>query len=201
MIMETLPLNLESKNEIITYRDEQHLVKYEHGIIDELLSAIDNTNLEKLSWFSKFGDRIRCITMNVHAYRKGLEFGFTEIAFDQYGWFKRPEFLDKEDIKLGTSDRYGEYSVITLGRGENHVWTYALHYSFGTAGGGSALSVYDKPFKSREDALTFALKELKDMMTEKIGNIDTTNYKQPIILATLRAIDKVLVSRIQLALF
>lgn len=141
MIMETLPLNLESKNEIITYRDEQHLVKYEHGIIDELLSAIDNTNLEKLSWFSKFGDRIRCITMNVHAYRKGLEFGFTEIAFDQYGWFKRPEFLDKEDIKLGTSDRYGEYSVITLGRGENHVWTYALHYSFGTAGGGSALSV------------------------------------------------------------
>lgn len=60
---------------------------------------------------------------------------------------------------------------------------------------------YDKPFKSREDALTFALKELKDMMTEKIGNIDTTNYKQPIILATLRAIDKVLVSRIQLALF
>jgi len=199
--METLPLNLESKYEIITYRDEHHLVKYEHGIIDELLSAIDSADLEKLSWFSRFGDRIRCITMNVHAYRKGLEFGFTEIAFDQYGWFKRPEFLDKEDIKLGTSDRYGEYSIITLGRGENYTWTYALHYSFGTAGGGSALSVYDKQFKSRQDALTFALNKLKDMMTDKIGNTDTTNYKQPIILATLREIAKAQINMVQLPLF
>ena len=140
MIMETLPVKLKSKNEIITYRDENHLVKHEYCIIDELITAIDNDDLDTLSWFSQFGDRIRCITMNVHAYRKGLEFGFTEIAFDQYGWFKRPEFLDKEDIRLGTSDRYGEFSVITLGRGENQTWTYALHYSFGTAGGGSALS-------------------------------------------------------------
>lgn len=201
MIMETLPLNLESKNEIITYRNEHHLVKYEHGIIDELLTAIDSADLEKLSWFKLFGDRIRCITMNVHAYRKGLEFGFTEIAFDQYGWFKRPEFLDKEDIKLGTSDRYGEYSVVTLGRGPNHTWTYALHYSFGTAGGGSALSVYDKPFKSRDDALTFALNELKDMMTDKIGSTDTTNYKQPIILTTLKEIAKVQINMVQLTLF
>ena len=201
MIMETLPLNCESKNEIITYRDENHLVKYEYSIIDELIKAIDNADLDTLSWFSQFGDRVRCITMNVHAYRKGLEFGFTEMAFDQYGWFKRPEFLDKEDIKLGNSDRYGEYSVITLGRGENHIWTYALHYSFGTAGGGSALSVYDKTFKSREDALTYALNELKNMMTAKIGNADTSNYKQPIILATLREITKVKISMVQLSIF
>jgi len=201
MIMERLPLNLESKNEIIAYRDEHHLVKYEYGIIDELLGAIDNADLEKLSWFGQFGDRIRSITMNVYAHRKGLEFGFTEIAFDEYGWLKRPEFLDKEDIKLGTSDRYGEYSLITLGRGENHTWTYALHYSFGTAGGGSALSVYDKQFKSCEDALTFSLNKLKDMMTDKIGNTDTNNYKQPIILATLREIAKVQINIVQLSLF
>jgi hypothetical protein len=117
-------------------------------------------------------------------------FGFNKIAFDQYGWFKRPEFLDKEEIKLGTSDRYGEYSIITLGRGINHIWTYALHYSFGTVGGGSALSVYEKPFKCRQEALTFALNELKDIMTAKIGNTDTTNYKQPVIFATLKDIAK-----------
>ena len=123
MIMETMPLNLKSKIEIIAYRDENHLVKYEYGILDELINAIDNSDLDTLSWFSKFGDRIGSITMNVHAYRKGLKYGFTEIAFDQYGWFKRPKFLDKEDIKLGNSDRYGKYSGITLGRGKNHIWT------------------------------------------------------------------------------
>ena len=201
MIMEAMPLNLQSKIEIISYRDENHLVKYEYGILDELIKTIDNGDMEMLSWFGQFGDRIRSITMNVHAYRKSLEFGFTEIAFDQHGWFKRPEFLDREDIKLGTSERYGEYSVITLGKGENHIWTYALHYSFGTAGGGWALSVYDKRFKSREDALTFALNKLKDMMTEKIGNTDTTNYKQSIILATLREIAKAQINLVQLSLF
>ena len=160
--------------------------------------------MTKSNWIGSdsFGDSFRAITMNVHAcYRKGLEFGFTEINFDQYGWFNRPEFLDKEDIKLGSSDRYGEYSVITLGRGINNIWTYALHYSFGTAGGGSALSVYDKQFKSRQDALTFALNKLKGMMAEKIGNTDTTNYKQTIILATLKEITKAQVNMVQLALF
>ena len=84
MIMEAMPLNLQSKIEIISYRDENHLVKYEYGILDELIKTIDNGDMEMLSWFGQFGDRIRSITMNVHAYRKSLEFGFTEIAFDQH---------------------------------------------------------------------------------------------------------------------
>jgi len=38
-------------------------------------------------------------------------------------------------------------------------------------------------------------------MTAKIGNTDTTNYKQPIILTTLREIAKAQVNMVQLALF
>ena len=105
--------------------------------------------------------------------RKSLEFEFNEIAFDQYDWFKRPEFLDKEDIILGNPTRYGKHFIIHLGQGLNHIWAYALNYSFGTAGSGNALSVYDKPFISREAALNAALYKLKIMMTEKIGNSDT----------------------------
>jgi len=201
MIMKSLVLNLQSRNQISEYIAEHHLMHYESEILNELIVAIDNNNLMQLQWLNSFGECFRAITMNLYAYRKGLEFGFTEIDFDQYGWFKRPEFLDKEDIELGTSDRYGEYSTITLGRGINQTWTYALHYSFGTAGGGSALSVYDKQFKSRQDALTFALNKLKVMMTEKIGNTDTTNYKQTVILATLKEITKAQVNMVQLALF
>ncbi|GAC1314259.1 MAG: hypothetical protein NVSMB24_38660 [Mucilaginibacter sp.] len=201
IIMETLPLNLESKNEIITYRDENNLVKYEYGILDEIITAIDKADLDTLSWFSQFGDRVRCITMNVHAYRKGLEFGFTTISFDKYGWFTRPEFLDKEELTFGDTSRYGNHSLIYLGRGENNTWTYGKNYSFGVAGGCYGLSVYGKQFNSRQDALNFALNELKIMMTKKIGSTDTTNDKQPVVLATLRDIAKAEISMVQLTLF
>ena len=38
-------------------------------------------------------------------------------------------------------------------------------------------------------------------MTEKIGSIDTLNDKQPVILATLRDINKAQISMVQLSLF
>ncbi len=84
--------------------------------------------------------------MNLHAYRKGLGFGFTDIAFDKNGWFVRPQFLDYEVVKLGNSERYGEYSEIRIGRSPNGTWSYALSYTYGCEGGGSALSVYDRIF-------------------------------------------------------
>lgn len=201
MIMESLVLNLQSKNQISDYIAEHHLMHYEAAILNELIAAVDNNDLAQLQLLNSFGDCFRAITMNLHAYRKGLEFGFTEIAFDQHGWFKRPAFLDTEDLQFGDTSRYGNHSTITLGRGINHTWTYALHYSFGCAGGGYGLSVYGKQFKSREAALSFALNELKSMMTAKVGSIDTTNDKQPIILATLRDIEIALIGLYQLTLF
>jgi hypothetical protein len=201
MVMETFSLTLESRNEIIIYRDDNHLVKYEYGILEELISAIERGDMKTLVWFAGFGDRIRSITMNVHAYRKGLEFGFNEIAFDQYGWFKRPLFLDKEDLIFGNPHHYGEHSILHLGRGANHIWTYALNYNYGTAGGGSALSVYDKQFKSRDEALYTGLNVLKVMMTSKLGDKDITNFKQPVIISTLKDIAKAELNRVQLSLF
>jgi hypothetical protein len=201
MIMESLVLNLQSKNQISLYIVEHHLMHYESEILNELIIAIDNSDLTQLQWLNSFGDCFRAITMNLHAYRKGLQFGFTEIAFDQHGWFKRPVFLDIEDLKFGDTSRYGNHSTITLGRGIIHTWTYALNYSFGCAGGGCGLSVYGKQFKSRESALTFALNDLKAMMTERVGSTDTTNDKQPIILSTLRDIETAIVGLYQLTLF
>jgi len=50
-------------------------------------------------------------------------------------------------------------------------------------------------------ALTVALNDLKAKMVAKIGSTDTTNDKQPIILATLRDVDKALIGMVQLTLF
>jgi len=148
-----------------------------------------------------FGDSFRAITMNVHAYRKGLEFGYSEIRFDKYGWFDRPVFLDQEELTFGDTSRYGNYSSIKLGRGANGIWTYAISYSYGVAGGGYGLSVYGKQFKNRREAFSFALNELRVIMTKKIGSTDSINDKQPVILTTLRDIEKAQVGMIQLSLF
>jgi hypothetical protein len=199
--MESLVLNLQSKNQISEYIAAHHLMHYEAAILNELMEAIDNDDLAQLQTLNSFGDCFRAITMNVHAYRKGIEFGFTEIRFDQHGWVERPVFLEKEELKFGDTSRYGNHSTISLGRGLNHTWTYALHYSFGCAGGGYGLSVYGKQFKSREAAITFALNDLKAAMTERVGSSDTTNDKQPIILATLRDIETAILGLYQLTLF
>lgn len=199
--MESLVLNLQSKNQITAYMADNHMVPYEMGIFLEMIAAIKGKDQQQLDWFRSFGDSFRAITMNVHAYRKGLEFGFTEIIFDRYGWFTRPVFLDKEELTFGDTSRYGNHSLIYLGRGENHTWTYGMNYSYGVAGGCYGLSVYGKQFKSRQDALTYALNELKIMMIKKIGSTDTTNDKQPIILATLRDIEKAHIGLVQLTLF
>lgn len=199
--MESLVLNLQSKNQITDYIADKHMVPYERDIFQEMIAAIEAKNQTQLDWFRSFGDSFRIITMNVYAYRKGLEFGFTEISFDKYDWFTRPVFLDREELTFGDTSRYGNHSLIYLGRGENHVWTYGMNYSYGVAGGCYGLSVYGKQFKSRQDALNVALNELKTMMTKKIGSTDTTNDKQPIILATLRDIEIAQISMVQLSFF
>jgi len=199
--MESLTLNIESKNQVSDYITNHHLMPYETGIFKEMLDAIAIEDQAQLNWFRSFGDSFRTITMNVYAYRKGLEFGFTEISFDKYEWFTRPEFLDKEELTFGDTSRYGNHSLIYLGRGLNYAWTYGMNYSFGVAGGCYGLSVYGKQFKSRQDALNIALNELKIMMTKKIGSTDTTNDKQPVILSTLRDIEKAQVGLVQLTLF
>jgi len=199
--MESQVLNLRSKKKITDYIADNHLIRYEKDIFNELLIAIESNEQQNLDWFRSFGDSLRAIAMNLHAYRKGLEFGFTEIAFDQYGWFKRPQWLDTEEHAFGDTSRYGNHSTITIGHGPNGLWTYAMSYSFGCAGGGYALSVYDKKYNTRDETFTAALDDLKIKMTSRIGSTDTTNDKQPIILATLRDIEKAKIAMVQLTLF
>ena len=199
--MENLILSPESQNEVAEYISKNCLVPYERLLLNEMLETINNSDQAKLDWFNSFGKSLRHMTMNVYACRKGLEFGFTEIGFDQHGWFIHPQFLDREDIILGNPDRYSEHSIIYLGRGINHIWTYTLDYNYGMAGGGSHITVYDKQFKNRKDALSAGLNDLKAKMTAVIGHADTTNYKQSVIMATLNDIKKAQINAVQLALF
>lgn len=199
--MESLQLNLQSKKQLTDYVDANHLMPYERAIFQEMITSIELKDQIQLNWFHSFGASFRTIMMNVQVYRNGLEFGFSDISFDKHGWFTRSLFLDREELSFGDKSRYGNHSLIYLGRDINHVWTYGMNYSFGVAGGCYGLSVYGKQFKNREDALNFALIELKNMMVKKIGSTDTTNDKQPVILASLHDIEKALVGMVELSLF
>lgn len=192
--MEKFELTLKSQPAIEAHIRECHLMAYEKQLMAKISAAISAGNAELLAWFAGFGDSFRKILMNVNEYRKALEFGFTEIAFNEYGWFAAPKFLDFEEITL-------EQSSIRIGRGPNGIWAYALSRSYGCAGGSGPLSVFCKPYTSREIALDTALAELKADMTKYQGNADTTNYKPDVLNKTLKAIAAYQVGRVQLSLF
>ncbi|MDO3641343.1 hypothetical protein [Mucilaginibacter sp. L3T2-6] len=192
--MEKFALTLQSKNEIISYQADNHLTRYELELLAEISAVIENKDAEALAWFAGFGDSFRQILMNVREHREALEFGFTEIAFNQYGWFAAPKFMDFEEIKL-------EQSSIRIGHGPNGVWAYSLSCNYGTAGSSGPLCVFCTKYPNREAALSAALGEMKVKMSQYIGNSDTTNYKQDVLQKTLKAIASCEVSMVQLTLF
>ncbi|MFD0766118.1 hypothetical protein ACFQZI_14740 [Mucilaginibacter lutimaris] len=108
--MEKFALTLQSSSAIDVYVADHHLMKYEKDLLLEIADAISKGEAAKVAWFAGFGDSFRQILMNVNEYRRVLEFGFIEIAFNQYGWFASPKFLNREDIVL-------EQSEIRIGRG------------------------------------------------------------------------------------
>ena len=200
--METLSALL---NEIAVtrYLENNNHIGYERELLNEILETIQQNDLKQLEWFYQFGEGLRAIIFNVYAYRCGLKFGFAEIDFDEYGWLKRPLFLDQEELHFGLTenDRYGSYSTVTLGRGPNNKWTYGMSIAYGTAGSSSGICVYEPIFSSRERALHHAIQKLESAMALKVGDKDTTNYNQKIILATLKGIEKFQLSKVQLSLF
>ena len=188
---------------VTRYLEDHNHVSYESELLNEVLKTIQQNDLKQLKWFHQFGDGLRTIIFNVYAYRCGLKFGFTEIDFDEYGWLKKPLFLDQEELRFGLTerDRYGSYSTVTLGKGPNNKWTYGMSIAHGTSGSLSGICVYTPSFSSREDALHHAIQKLKNAMVSKVGDKDSTNYNQKIILATLRSIEKIQVAKVQLILF
>lgn len=191
--MKKFALTLQSQTEIGDYMNGRAMA-YEREILAEISSAISSADLEKLSWFAGFGDSLRQILMNVNEHRRALEFGFTEVEFNQYGWFASPKFLEFEEIEL-------EKSSIRIGRGPNGTWAYALNRCYGVAGGSGPLCVFCKKYPNREVCLQTALAELKSDMTKYIGNSDASNYKQEVLMKTLKAIAAFQLSQVQLALF
>lgn len=199
--MKKIVLTLKSVAELTDYVLEHFVTEKEVKIVNEILESIKAKDERKLKWFNQFGSSIHHIIRNVNHYRHAVEFGFDTIKINEYGWLEHPEFLEKEKLEFGGSPDTYNHSEVRIGKGINGIWTYSLSYSFGTAGGSGALSVFDPKYVSRDAATEAGVTELKNLMLAKVGNSDTSNYNPKVIKRTLRDIDKYLCNSIQLSLF
>lgn len=199
--MKKFVLTIDSAGEITQYIKESWLTKAELDIASELLKVVTDGDQDRIAWFRMLGPSIRHIIMNTHSYRHGLDFGFDSLKLGKYGWLESPEFLDVERFEFGRIKDSCHHSYIRIGRGVNGIWAYGISYCFGSAGGVSPLSVFNTKFPSREAVIDASIKELKNMMMERVGDPDTGNFNPKLIKCTLRDIDTYMCNSIQLSLF
>ena len=169
-------------------------------------NAIRSLDLDILQWFWSMGSSTRHQVMNVDAYEHGLQYGFTEIKFCEYGWLDNRDWILTEELHFKLKEDKAYYNRITLSCGINGSWAYGLSYNYGTgSGGGWAPSIYDKPFLSREACLNAALDDLKDKMehtiTRATAHPDPSNYNISYMNKIVQLIQKEYASQVQLTLF
>ncbi|HEY9045037.1 MAG TPA: hypothetical protein VIN08_04045, partial [Ohtaekwangia sp.] len=142
-----------------------------NGIGEQYLQALRTGNIEAILWFNAFGPTVRHQLMNAVAYQKGLKFGFEAITLDKHGWLANAIWKNREEIefRLKEDSPCGICNSICLAEGNNTKWAYGISAVYGTGSGyGSPITVFNKPYDSRQQCIEAALTELKKDLAAKI---------------------------------
>ncbi len=161
----------------------------------EYLTALRSQDIERLQYFSSFGETVRHRVINVYAYRHGLNFGFDKMIFGEHGWLKNEEWINEEEISFKTSKDKASYNYITIAMGINGKWSYGVHYTAGSgAGGGYNHNVYDQAYDSRKDCIKAGVNELKNRLDEYLErdakHRDPSNFNTPYMRQVLAMIEE-----------
>jgi len=149
-----------SAYEKLQHIQELNFCRAERHNVAVYLNALRRNDRQVIDEYEQFGDSPRQLLMNRREYERHLLFGFTKIAFNEYGWLANPDFLEREEIEFPHRDGWVVSNHITLGKGVNGKWTYGMRYSYSTGGHGYGLNVWGKVFDSRKNCLTAALNEM-----------------------------------------
>lgn len=149
-----------SKTEKIEVIQQMNFCRMERHDAAVYLKALWRNDKLVTDEYECFGDRPYQFFLNKRTYDKGMLFGFTDIAFDDYGWLTKQAFSERIEIKFVTQDRSVASNYISVGQGKNGKWTYAVSYSTGAAGSGYGLGVWGKVMDSKKQSLIAALQEL-----------------------------------------
>lgn len=145
----------------------------------EYLNAIRHANGIKLAFFQSFGSYARQQIMNVHEYRLGLRFGFSEVKFDEHGWLDNRSWTIEETVEFRVKKDKACCNFVTIAQGPNGCWAWGYSANHGSgSGGGFAPSVFDGCFPDRESCLTSAVNHLKLNLERTI--VHAKSYPSPI---------------------
>jgi len=158
----------EIKNQII----ENNWYGKEQKIADDLLNAIKNNDKNKVNDYFKYGDSVSKIIPNLNEYNHGLNFGFTDLKFNEYGWIEHnAQWTNREEFFFDKPKRLpsGE-NAVEIAMGRNNKWTFANQFSTGNGGGGGPISVFNEPFNTKKDALNAGIKWLEHWHQEIVDS-------------------------------
>jgi hypothetical protein len=152
-----------SNEDKLTALAEINFRRCEREIVEQYREALQMDDRATIEEFESFGDYPRQMATNkAHFARAHATFGFTGPAMNEHGWAEQESFLDCETFSFGKGikARLMGSNNVTIGRGPNGKWTYALDLSVSLSGRYGGLSVFDEPYDSRRACLRCALEEL-----------------------------------------
>lgn len=145
-----------------------HFSKKEREIITDMKDALNKNDVKRVNDYLKLNTAtdeicIHKIIRNTNSFNTGLNFGFVDLIFDEYGWLKNEKWENRTSIEFNFKKAIINWNKIEIAKGQNDKWTYGLYFSTSTyAGGCFGLSKFDTPYESYEEALEKALDDLFD---------------------------------------
>ena len=163
--------------------------------------AYESNDAERIEWIRNIGKDASHRLSNIANHIAGNRFGFNITEVNESGWLMNPEFLDVEEIAFRVNDDHYSYNYITIGRGPNHKWCYAIHMSYSRGGSSYGLTVFNSVCKDRENAIVRATAELKYVIQRTIDSVHPTESEHKYLERVNRRIAQYELSRRQLSLF
>lgn len=189
-----------SKMEKIAEIQDVNYCREEKREAELYIKALLHDEIETINFYENFGDTPRQMIMNKRDHDRQLLFGFTDIAFNEYGWLVNPKFLDIEEFKFQHRKGWAVLNHISIGRGINGKWTFGRSYSYSTGGSGYGLCQWGKIYNSRKECLIAALDEMMTGLKRDSSDTDQGTKK---VLKQLKELFDITTGRtaIQLSFF
>lgn len=142
-----------NKYEKLNEIQELNFARCERHNVAVYLKALWLNDIDLINEYERFGKTARQILMNKRQYDKNVEFGFTEISFDENGWLKRNEFEEIDKIEFQHPKEQWSNNYVDVAKAPNGVWFYQITFKLGNGGGGCNVSVWSDYRENKKEAL------------------------------------------------
>jgi hypothetical protein len=151
--------------------------KYDRPIVTEYLTAIRTLDYNTIHAFNAMGDRIHQSADNIRTIRQAKTLGFDTYQFNEYGWVEQYDFVKEEEVSLKVKGDNCYHNRFRVGQAPNGSWVYGYTITYGGAGEGSGLSIWNDTYPTKEACIIAVLQYFKAKFEKALTKNDSTNYK------------------------